>query len=249
MINQNNSQNSNTEDKILDQIKEGKIKMKPRAYFVAKAVLFVLGIAVILLFLIYLASFIVFSLRVSGMLFLPIFTFLGVRILFGSLPWLLIFLIIFLIILLEVFAKHAPFIYKKSAIYSLVIIIFTVLIIGLVVGFSPFHLRLFNDTRSGRLQLIGAFYNDYGVPKFGKIHNGYISELTNEGLTIETPNQEILSVLVSDKMKEKLNKDDLIFVVGERKNDTVKAIMLKKINENDDFFPLRKKRSKPFRLK
>src|SRR5205823_1531144 len=102
-------QNNITQKNILDKIKEGKIKMKPRAYFIARTVFFALGVIILLLFLIYLASFIVFSLRVSGLVFLPGFGFSGVRILFGSLPWLLIFLAAALIVLLEFFGQQISF--------------------------------------------------------------------------------------------------------------------------------------------
>ncbi len=244
MISQNNDQNSNTKDKILDQIKEGRIKMKPRVFFVAKTVIFILSTVVVLLFLIYLSSFIVFSLRVSGALFLPIFSFLGIRVLLVSLPWLLIFLTIFLIILLEIFAERISFIYKKPVIYSLLAIIVMILVAGFVIGFSSLHVQLLSNAKEGRLQFMSPLYSDYGMPKFGKIHNGYVVELINDGLVIETPNYEILKVLAGDKMKENLKEDDLVLVVGERKNNIVKAVILKKINENDDFFPLRKKRSK-----
>ncbi len=236
-----NKNNNNTlGNEILDKIKEGKIKMKSRSYFVMRAILFALGVCVLFLFVIYLISFIVFSLRVSGLVFLPGFGFFGLRILLGSLPWLLIILAGVLVIVLEVFAKHVSFVYKRPVVYSLLGIIGIVLITGFIIGFSPFHTSLFHNAREGRLPLIGQLYRGYGAPRFHNFHNGSIIEITSDGFTMETPNGETLSVVTSDVMKKDLSEDDKVLVIGERKGDTIQANVLRKIDEDSNFFSSRK---------
>ncbi len=234
---ENNNEQHNVKDKILNEIKEGKIKMKSKTYFMVRTVLFTLGITVLLLFLIYVASFIVFSLRISGIWFLPIFGFHGVRILFGSLPWLLILLAAILIIALEVFAERISFVYKRPTVYSLLAIIAIVLIIGLAIGFSPFHTRLFGNAREGGLPFIGQFYRGFGAPRFHNFHNGSVSEITTDGFPITTPNGETLRVIADDAMKAGLKGGDFVIVIGERTENTIRATVLREIDEDTNFFP------------
>ncbi|MBC7074165.1 hypothetical protein H5T58_02135, partial [Candidatus Parcubacteria bacterium] len=60
-------------DKILEKIKKGEIKMKPKLYFLLKSILFVLVLGFLVLFSFFLVSFIRFHLISSGLWYLPNF--------------------------------------------------------------------------------------------------------------------------------------------------------------------------------
>ncbi len=206
--------------------------MKSKAYFIVRTALFTLSVIALLLFLIYLVSFIVFSLRISGVWFLPTFGFFGIRTLLGSLPWLLILLVAALIVLLELFAGRISLVYKKPVVYSLFAIIAIVVTVGLVVGFSPLHAKLFH---SG-LPFIGPLYQGYGTADFHNVHNGRISAITANGFTMETPNGNMLTVITNDAMKQGLKEGDYVLVVGAKTDSTIKATILKKIDQDSNFF-------------
>ena len=74
----------------LEKITSGEIKMRPKTYFVLKAILIVLGIVFAVCFSLYIISFILFSLRSTGVLYLPGFGFPGIKAFFVMLPWILI---------------------------------------------------------------------------------------------------------------------------------------------------------------
>jgi hypothetical protein len=234
---ENNEKQNNIAERIIDKIKEGEIKMKPKAYFIARMVLFVLGITVLSLFLIYIVSFIIFSSRISGGWFLPQFGFSGIGILLRSLPWLLISLSIILIIFLEIFAEHFSFIYKKATVYSLFGIIGIVLLAGFMVGLSPFHTSLFQSARNGELPLIGSFYERQGAPRFNNFHNVSVSSVGDKEFTVINPRGEILRVITEDQIDQELKEGDSILLIGQRDGDIIKFKQMRKVNEDANFFP------------
>jgi hypothetical protein len=247
----NNQQRNSISDKVLNKIKSGEIKMKPKIYFILRAVLLILSALVLALLIICLVSFIIFSLRSSGILFLPKFGFPGIRIFLSSLPWLFILIAITLIILLEIFTKRFTFVYRWPIIYSLLAIIFIVMLGSFVIDKTPFHSNLFWRAQEGRLPAIGKLYHGYGVPRIGNVHYGVVSEVIDGGFKIETLRGEELIVMVSSKtrflLKTDIKKDDAIVVLGERNNNTVQAIDIRKVEKNINLFPSQRPRGyKPF---
>ena len=75
---------------IIEKIKKGEIKMKPKIYFVLRTILIVLGTVVGFLFILYLMSFILFTVRPIPGLFPRLI----------ALPWLLVFVSVILLILI-----------------------------------------------------------------------------------------------------------------------------------------------------
>ncbi len=235
----NNQQNS-ISDKVINKIRSGDIKMKPKAYFVLRTALLVLGILVLFLFIVYLISFITFSLRSSGIWLSPVFGFPGIKILFGSLPWVLILITVVLIVLLEIFAKQFTFIYRKPIIYSLLVIILVVFLGGFLIDKTPFHPNLFWKAQEGHLPGFGSFYRDFGTPKFKDIHQGVVFEVIDNGFLIENPRERIISVMITPETRlpsEKIEEGDVIVVFGERDNGQVEALDIRKTKRDFNFFP------------
>ncbi|MCK4781741.1 hypothetical protein KAS79_02315 [Candidatus Parcubacteria bacterium] len=236
----NNQQEKNfIAEKVLDKIKSGEVKMKSRAYFVLRAVLLILGILVLTFFLIYFISFIIFSLRASGALFLPKFGFSGMKILFNALPWLLILIAATLIISLEIFAKRFTFVYRRPIIYSLLVIIIIVAAGSFLIDKTGFHPNLFRKAQERRLPAIGIIYRDFGAPRIGNAHHGVIFEVIKSGFKIETPCGEELTIIISSKthfpLKADIKKGDVVVVLGKRSDGAVQAIDIRKVNKGRFF--------------
>jgi len=139
---------------IIDKIKKGEIKMKPKAHFVLRTLLIVLGTSVGFLFALYLTSFILFSMQaVCGLM--PILI---------SLPWLLIFLSVALIIVLEILTKQFSFVYRRPVLYIVLVIIISVLFGSFVVNKTKVHPFLFDRAEKHRLPIMGPMYRGYGKP-------------------------------------------------------------------------------------
>jgi len=235
----NNQQNS-INNKVINKIKSGNIKMKPKIYFVLRTALLMLSILVLVLFIVCLISFIAFSLRSSGVWLSPAFGFPCIKMLFGSLPWVLILITVVLIVLLEIFAKKFTFVYRKPILYSLLIIILVVFLGGFLIDKTPFHSNLFWKAQEGHLPGFGSFYRDFGNPKFKNIHQGVVSEVINNGFLIENHRERIISVMITPETRlpsEKIEEGDVIVVFGERDNGQIEALNIRKTKRDFNFFP------------
>lgn len=234
-------QKNSIDDKIIDKIKKGEIKMKPRIFFILKIFLMILGALSLFFFIIYLISFIIFSLRASGALFLPRFGFLGVRMLFGYLPWFLIGIVLVLIIFLEIFSKRFTFIYRRPIIYSLLIIIILVLAIGFLIERTSLHSGLFLSARDRNLPFMGPFYRNFGAPPLHDVHHGIVAELIESGLIIETPRNEGLKIITTSETKiiskKEIKEGDELIIFGEREDGTVNAVEIRQIEKDFNLFP------------
>lgn len=236
-----NSENKNNlSDVLLDKIKKGEIKMRPRIYFIAKLVLLVLGTAVITFFAIFIASFIFFMIRASGLMFLPSFGFMGIKLLLLSLPWVLILGLLILVATSELFMKHFSFVYKNPILYSLLAIIIVILIGGFLIDNSGFHTSMLLKARDGKLPIAGPIYQKYGVPDSKQIYYGVVNELSDSGFKIETPRKEevFIHVLENTRMpKEGIKKNDAVIILGEKTNNRIEAYEIRKVNRDFNIFP------------
>jgi len=241
----NQEQKKSISEAVLDKIKSGGVRIKPKLYFVLKTILVVLGGLAIGLFVLFLISFISFALRASGVWFLPEFGLRGFGMFFSYLPWLLILMAALLIIGLETLLKRFTFIYRKPVIYSLLAVILIAFLGGFLIDRTPFHSGLFLRAREGNLPLAGPMYRDFGILEPNEVHRGVVLETTENGFIIEMPQGEVLNVVISPDVhlapEFEIKKDDAVVVFGEEHDGTVNALYVRKIDDNFRFSP----RSRP----
>ena len=137
------SQTNNISRKVIEKIKEGKIKMKSKALFVFQAIALVLVAGVAMILAVFGTSFIGFALKVKGYSDFLIAITLAV-VLFVALAWLL--------------AKKFPAFYKKPLLLGLVIILISVAMVSLAVFLTPFHQTIMNYSQQRNLPLISPLY-------------------------------------------------------------------------------------------
>lgn len=242
-MNNNLKESSSISHKISEKIKTSQVKMRPRIYFISRAVLIALIALFVVCFVLCLASFIFFSLRTSGVWFLPGFGWPAMGIFFSSLPWLLILITIILIIILEIFAKRFSFAYRRPILYSVLGIIILAVLGGFLVMKTHLHSDLFWQARQGKLPMAGEFYQGFGAPKLDNVHHGIISDITESGFIIETPRGEILEIVATPTdvflPGEELEKGDKVVILGKRDDDRVEAIAIQKIDDQLDVFQRR----------
>lgn len=247
----NNSQKSLLTGKALEKIKSGQVKMRPKAHFILKTALATFGFILIILFVLYLISFIVFTLRMSGIWFAPGFGFYGIKIFLFSLPWLLILTAIILILILEILIKYFSFAYRRPILYSILGIIALALLGSFVIGQIKIHPYLFKKSQERDLPIAGKFYRDFGAGKFRNAHRGVISEITDNGFFIETRHNEILEIIITSETRFPFGKDikenDSVMILGERDNDTVRAFGVRKVNDILNDFPRKNRGQKIFK--
>lgn len=231
----NNTKKATLTDKIIGRLKGGQVKMRPRIYFILRIVLIILITLFIALTALYLVSFIFFSLRASGVWFLPGFGWPAAGAFFSSLPWLLILVAFVLIVVLELLVKHFAFAYRRPILYSILAILVFAFLGSFIIGQTSFHPNLFWKAREGKLPMVGGFYRGLGLPKMTHVHQGIISEIIDNGFYLETPKGEILTVLVSSSTrsleKSSFQEEDQVVILGERDDEKVKALGIRKVND------------------
>ena len=245
-MNNNNLQKSSIADKIIHQIKDDKIKMRPKIYFILKSAAIAFGIFFVALFILYLISFIVFALRASGVWYLPCFGLRGIKTLFIMLPWLLILISVILIIILEILVKHFAFAYRKPVLYSILFVVIFALLGSFAVDRMGLQSGLFKRAEQGNLPIAGEFYSGLGKARNKDMRRGIVSEITDNGFLIKTRNNDILEIIITSEtnfpFNEEIQENDTIIVFGKQNNGSVQAIGIRKVD--DDFMSLRRRLQK-----
>lgn len=215
------------QDGILKAIAAGKVKMVPKWHFVLKTILFITGVVLTALALLYLASFIVFMLHQDGVWFLPAFGLAGLREMLTTLPWLFILLALLFVVLLEILVRHYSFAYRRPLIVSLGGTLLFVIVGSIVVAQTGFHEGLFNRARENHLPFAGPLYHRFGMRGPQNVALGRILEKNQRGYQIETPNGEIITVIIIPQTHllpgTNFAEGDIVVVLGQRENNTIEA--------------------------
>jgi hypothetical protein len=225
-------------ERVLEAVKGGDIKMKPKWHFVLRAVLGIIGACILLFAILYLASFIIFILRRTGVWFVPVFGSRGWFEFLLALPWLLILLSLAFIAVLEVFVRKYSFAYRRPMLYSVLTILFLAIVGGFVVASTPLHGRIFRYAEEHQLPFARPFYRQFGDRGFENIHPGKVTGVTQNGFTIQSRGGEALTVVVTSATRLPLGggfeAGDFVVVFGERASNTVQAFGVRKITEMEE---------------
>ena len=211
-------------EKLLNKIKKGEIKMKPKVFFVLRTLGLVACTLLCLLLLVYLASFIAFWFKAIGFGLLGGFGFWGVQRIFFALPWLLILFCLALLFVFETLAKRFSFVWRKPLVYSLVLIVLFALLFAFIVSKTGFHSRLFFKAQQRELPLMGSFYRACPCESPRQIHFGKIIEKKETGFLLETQANEKLEVVLSEKTRFQLEKNRCDKNINQREAGTLKTI-------------------------
>ncbi len=222
-------------DDVLESIKNKGIKMRPKWHFILRAVCAGTGGVILLLTLLYLASFIIFILHQTGVWFVPFFGFRGLYPFFASLPWILILFLIIFIIISEVLVKHYAFAYRLPLLYSALGVAFLAVVGGLIIARTPLHGKLLNYEEGNRLPFTGHMYQRFGRQRFGTIHKGQILDIAENGFVMINQQGETVTVVMPHGFRQgpgqNFLKGDWVVVLGNRAGNVIQALGIKKVDE------------------
>jgi len=222
-------------EKVINQVKSGQIKMKSKIHFVLKAILFSLITLFTALFIVFFISFIIFILKINGVWFLPGFGFKIIGTFFTSLPWILILIAIALIIVLELLVKKFSFAYRRPIFYSVLTIIMFIALGSFIIEKTQIHNDLFLKAQDNKLPIAGKFYRGFGELKSSQVYKGIVFDIIDNDFHLKTFNGEVLTIIVDLNTRfplknKSISKGDQIMVFGERDNDQIKAVGIRRIN-------------------
>ena len=146
------------QQKVFERLKQGGVRMHPRAYFIARVLLAGAISLVVLLLSAYVLSFISFSVHESGEQFLLGFGMRGVETFFTLFPWLATLIDITLIAVLEWFLQSFKFGYRVSLLMLLGMVLVASGLIASAIALTPLHDHLLGLADEGRLPVVGDAY-------------------------------------------------------------------------------------------
>jgi hypothetical protein len=224
------------DDQVIAAITSGQAKMRPRWRFVMRTMLTATAGVIILLFLIYLASFIIFALHESGAWFVPVFGLGGWYAFFNALPLVLIFLVAVFIAILAFLMRRYPAAYHWPLVYSLLAIVFLIVGGGLVIAQTSLSQTLFSTgTGQGGVPFLGAWYGGLTVPDLGDVHEGRVVLIMPNGFVIASFRGTTSTVMIVTSTSllygSAFSPGDVVVVFGDRGEDgIIRAIGIERLS-------------------
>jgi len=172
-------------EKVLEKIKSGQVKMKPKIYFWLRPLLFILILLLIFVFAIYFLSLLFFIFKINNGWTLIAFGLRGILVLILSLPWGIIAFVLLLMVILETLIIHFSPLYRKPVLYSFLLLLILIFVISFCVTVTSFHARMLLSSRGHNIPLIAPLYQGYEKMDFKNIYCVRILSIDNHEVTVE----------------------------------------------------------------
>ncbi len=233
--------NQNKPHSLLEQIKSGEIKMRPRSYFIAKSTLQLIALLLAALLAVFFLSFLVFRLKLSGALLMPGFGVGGIKDLLLSLPLFIVVLVLIFLAVFIWFAERYPIAYQRPLLYSLMAIVVIVCGGAVLVYSTPLHpyfFRAFSPPGAPSVMRILYFH-----PRGPEIHNGLVGEiktLDESKVELLGPEGKVYKVLVDSQTflpggRDDWEVGDWLIIRGEIMGNEIRAWAAREINKPEFF--------------
>ena len=213
--------------------------MRPKWHFVLKAILIGVGIFIFVLFLLFIASLIIFILHDNGTWFVPAFGMRGIGRFFISIPWLLVLSAVVFIGILEVLVRKYSFAYRKPLLYSVIGIVLFVVIGGALVFSTRVHDQFSRFAREKQLPFAAPLYQEFRAQRPADVYPGTVKEITKDGFLVENKSNETFRVIVTHATRFPFGSEivagDEVVVMGDFKDGVIYAFGVRKIGEEVPF--------------
>ncbi len=227
------NKHNSIQTEILQKIKTGEAKMRPKWHFVLKGILFLSGIITISLFLLYISSLMLFAMRQSGIWFVPSHSWYAIKLYLFSIPWLLVLLSLVFLIVLEILVRHYKFAYRKPILLSLFIILILVVFGSLFISKIGLHQKYFNAINQKSFGITKDVYCKYGAKTGKGVHPGKVLSIDGSDFVLVNLNRENILVHTNKRTRipkfETISVGDNLLVMGENKQGEIVAVGIRKI--------------------
>lgn len=247
MENNRREQNNNLQN-ILEKIQKNELVARPKKYFRLKITGLITIALATLVISIFLFSFILFDLRVSGQISLIGFGSNGFTLFLLLFPWKLLLFDLVLIFFLGWFLRTFRFGYKTPVLYLLVGVLTSIIVVGFIVdNNTSFHDYLLHEADQHLLlPIINDFYEQVRMPpprEYG-IYRGTITAIGTDTLRVNLDNPmgtgTVTPIQVLTPISEGTSSAEIgerIFITGEIINGQIHAVLFKNTNESDIYSP------------
>jgi hypothetical protein len=242
----NNMKNNTTPDaiekRVFAAIAEGRVRMRPRWHFFLRTALGAVGGIIVLLLVVYIMSFTIFSLRQSGIWFMPSFGSRGWITFLFSLPWVLIGLAGLFVVLLEIMVRRYSFGYRQPLLYTVIGIVAVVVVCSAIVAQTTFHRRVLQFTQQHPVPLAPRLYRGYGQPYIRDVHKGFISNVVPGGFDVTLIEGDMVRIIIMPFTRFPRGIDiaegDTVVIFGRVASATIEALGIRKVDADFDISAL-----------
>ncbi len=179
-------------DTILAHIQNGTLTMKPKWQTVLIGLLYLCGIVLVTLVSIYLLSFVLFTLRETGLWWMPGFGGMGLVFFITHSPWLLISVTLLFLLILYVLVRHYGHNYRQRTIYVLIGTVLIAILGGAILDYLAVHDHMRRMVDQERLPGLAPLYRHPSENRPRDITPGRIMIISEEAITIENPDGRYL---------------------------------------------------------
>ncbi len=229
----------NLKEEILEKIRKGEVKMRPKAFFLAKIALLVFVAFVTFLVSVLLVSYTWFNLRAGGYILLLSFGGRGLFEFFILFPWFLLLIDVMLILFLDSLLKRFKFGYHHPVLFVFLASIFVITLAGSFVNMTSFHKNIMQMAENKKLPIpgVGGFYTGLrGSHEESGLFRGIIVSLATSSFVIRGREGTATFQVFTPKgfgVITILNVGDTVFVAGDVDGNTVHAYGIRRISYED----------------
>lgn len=238
-LNPANNPPSSVKALVLKQIEEGSVSVTPRWRFKATSLLSGLGLVAGFLLILFAVSLIQFSLRESGVWFLPEFGDEGLREFFASLPWLQIALLVTAVLALEYWLLRYAFAYRRPLLYSVFGIAASLTLGTVLVATAKVHENVYEVAESANVPIMRPLYHSAAEPNLPRLHRGMVAELEEQGFLLRARGGQIFEVTLTKETRVAppmaVMVGDMVIVFGQDADGVIRAIGVKHMSSNATF--------------
>lgn len=222
--------------RIEEKISAGRIHMRPRWHFVLQTTVRITIVMLAGLAAIYLASFILFTLRASGVSALTGFGWRGVAAYLGSLPWLIIIVTLGLLYLLEIGIHRFGIGYRRPIAYTLLGMLMALAVGGVMLTKTSLHTRWDVSAANQHLPIFGGLYRGFGPRSQHAATVGTITSIRPNEFTLQSDDGTTYTVLYDTDTRlpqpETLAIGEHVIVGGDVKGTMIAAFGIRPTQGN-----------------
>ncbi|MGE5541118.1 MAG: hypothetical protein ACM3TU_02445 [Bacillota bacterium] len=223
--------NNSIRSTVLEKIREGTVRRRPRAYFVARIVATVLVAILLLATSGVVISFILFSLHESGEQFLLGFGTRGVLTFLTLFPWTWGVGAVFLIIILDWLIRGFRFAYRIPLMPIFLGTVVASVILGIVLNLTPLHATLLREAHERQLPVVEDVYGHiFDSHERKGVYRGSVISVATSTFTLQhndwdhDPDDGIFTIFVSPESGILLPRvGDKVFVLGTLEEGVIEA--------------------------
>jgi hypothetical protein len=187
----------NIKQKILQEIMEDKVKMKPKYLFWFQTIVLLFSILFTLILSVYIFSFIAFLFVDQGLLLAPRFGMRGILETLSAFPLLLTLLGIFGIYITLKLAKYFEFVYKRKVVNTFLSVLVFIIISQIIFIFSGAQEYIKREAFKRQIPLVPQMFQDMRDRKNPQIIVGKVIATSTESITIINRRGHILEIPIA----------------------------------------------------